>query len=325
MSSRRKSHERSARYGSYPDFNGVVELASDVMATMQGETRFGMERRVDYTALREFTWNESNSGINMSPGINNQMYDDPAGQWWDENGPLHLLKAMVNPWRVPYFESALRGHFGDDLNTVRLLDIGCGGGVLAEEFARMGPLVTGIDISPESINVARAHAHSEGLSIDYRVGEAIPLDFEANCFEVISCCDVLEHIPDWEGAISEAGRVLVPSGLFLFDTISRTPESRSTFIFGLQEFPPTRLFPRDTHIWEMFITPEELTGAVEGQGMQVEDISGGAIARKPLATLLEVLRHKWGQISVAELGSRLALRHDPDLSLNYLGYARKTG
>ena len=260
----------------------------------------------------------------MSPAINNQMYDDLAGQWWDENAPLHLLKAMVNPWRVPYFESALRQHFGNDLSAVRLLDIGCGGGVLAEEFARMGLQVCGIDISPESIRVARAHARNEGLSIQYLVGGASPLLSDANRFEVISCCDVLEHIPDWEAVIAEVGRVLVPGGLFLFDTINRTPNSKMTFVFGLQDFPLTRLFPKDTHVWEMFITPGELTGALASQGLQLQDMCGGAIARDPLSTLLEVLNHKRGVTSVAELGSRLQLKPDPDLSLNYLGYAQKT-
>jgi 2-polyprenyl-6-hydroxyphenyl methylase/3-demethylubiquinone-9 3-methyltransferase len=259
----------------------------------------------------------------MSPSINNQMYDDLADQWWDEHAPLHLLKAMVNPWRVPYFETALRLHFGADLSAIRLLDIGCGGGVLAEEFARIGLQVSGIDISPESISVARTHSRKEGLSIDYQVGTATLLPFEANRFEVLSCCDVLEHIPDWEAVIAEVRRVLVPGGLFLFDTINRTPKSKSTFIFGLQDFPLTRLFPKDTHVWEMFITPAELTGAMANQGLQLLDMRGGVIARDPFSTLLEVLNHKRGVTSVAELGKRLELKPDPDLSLNYLGHAHK--
>ena len=109
----------------------------------------------------------------------------------------------------------------------------------------------------------------------------------------------------------------------LFDTINRTPKSKATFIFGLQEWALTRLFPRDTHVWEMFITPEELSGALEAHGMQLAGLGGGVISRAPLATLMEVLRHKRGKTSVAELGRRLELKLDPDLSLNYLGYARR--
>jgi 2-polyprenyl-6-hydroxyphenyl methylase/3-demethylubiquinone-9 3-methyltransferase len=251
------------------------------------------------------------------------MYNELANSWWDENGPLHLLKVMVNPWRVPYFADAMTKHFGTDLSYVRLLDIGCGGGVLAEEFARLGCKVTGVDVAFESLAVARAHARTGGLLIDYQIGTATRLPLDGSSFEVVSCCDVLEHILEWEEVIAEVGRALKPGGLFLFDTINRTPKSKSTFIFGLQEWSFTKLFPRDTHVWEMFITPDELTGALEKQGMKVNGLGGGIIARNPLSTLQEVRRHKRGEISVAELGRRLELKHDPDLSLNYLGYAQK--
>jgi len=251
------------------------------------------------------------------------MYNELAGSWWDEDGPLHLLKVMVNPWRVPYFADTLRQTFGTNLSQVRLLDIGCGGGVLAEEFARLGCQVTGIDISEESLAVAGAHARNQGLSIAYQTGSATELPFDGSSFETVSCCDVLEHIPDWEQVIAEVERVLKPKGLFLFDTINRTSKSKVNFIFGLQDFSYTKLFPKDTHVWEMFITPEELTSVLEAHHMTVMDLSGGAIARSPLATLQEVRRYKRGEINVAELGQRLELKHDPDLSLNYLGYAQK--
>ena len=118
--------------------------------------------------------------------------------------------------------------------------------------------------------------------------------------------------------------MLKPEGLFLFDTINRTSKSRVNFIFGLQDFPFTRLFPKDAHVWEMFITPEELSSVLEQNGMKVQGMSGGAIPRDPLSTLQEVRRHKRGEINVAELGRRLELKLDPDLSLNYLGYAQKS-
>jgi len=250
------------------------------------------------------------------------MYNEMAGSWWDEDGLLHLLKVMVNPWRVPYFADALKERFGPDLSHVRLLDIGCGGGVLAEEFAKIGCQVTGIDVAMESISVARAHAQTEGLSITYQSGSATQLPFEGSSFEVVSCCDVLEHIQNWEQVIAEVRRVLKADGLFLFDTINRTPESKVNFIFGLQDFPFTRLFPKDTHLWEMFITPDELSTTLEKHGMPVQGIGGGVIARNPLSTLQEVRRFKRGKISVAELGRRLELKLSDDLSLNYLGYAQ---
>ena len=260
----------------------------------------------------------------MAANINNEIYDELAQTWWDENEFLHLLKVMVNPWRVPYFRDALIKHFGQDLSQVHLLDIGCGGGVLTEEFASLGCQVTGIDISPRSIEIAQAHAAKSSLPIDYRVSSGTNLPFEDHSFEAVSCCDVLEHIRDWKRVIAEAGRVLVPGGLFLFDTINRTLKSRVTFIYGLQESPLTKLMPADTHIWEMFITPDEITSAVGEHGMVIEDMKGGKIAKNPLATLWDVRQQKQGKISFAELGRRLELKLDEDLSLNYLGYARKT-
>ena len=259
----------------------------------------------------------------MTANINNEIYDELTQTWWDENEFLHLLKVMVNPWRVPYFKTALIKHFGEDLGQVRLLDIGCGGGVLTEEFASMGCQVTGIDISPRSIEIAQAHAAKSGLSIDYRVGSGTRLPFEENSFEAVSCCDVLEHIREWKQVIAEAGRVLVPGGLFFFDTINRTMKSQVTFIYGLQESPLTKLMPADTHVWEMFITPDEISSAVREHGMVIEDMKGGKIAKNPLATLWDVRQQKQGKISFGELGRRLELKLDEDLALNYLGYARK--
>lgn len=260
----------------------------------------------------------------MAGKINNQIYDELAQTWWDENEFLHLLKVMVNPWRVPFFKHALIKHYGQDLSRIRLLDIGCGGGVLAEEFASMGCQVTGIDISPKSIEVARVHAAQGKLSIDYQVGSGTSLPFSDHSFEAVSCCDVLEHIQDWKQVIAEAGRVLLPGGLFFFDTINRTLKSRMTFIYGLQNSPLTRLMPADTHVWKMFIKPDEMISALGKHGMEDQDMKGGAIAKNPLATLWNVRQQKRGKISFAELGRRLQLKPDHDLSLNYLGYARKT-
>jgi 2-polyprenyl-6-hydroxyphenyl methylase / 3-demethylubiquinone-9 3-methyltransferase len=223
-----------------------------------------------------------------------------------------------------YFKRALIKHYGQELSRARLLDIGCGGGVLAEEFAVMGCKVTGIDISPKSIAVARAHAAFSELSIDYRVGSGTSLPFDNGSFDAVSCCDVLEHIRDWKQVIAEVGRVLVPDGLFFFDTINRTLKSKVTFIYGLQVFPLTRLMPVDTHIWEMFITPDELSAALRKQGIKVQDMQGGKITKNPLATLVDIYQQKEGRITFAELGRRLELKLDADLSLNYLGYARKS-
>jgi 2-polyprenyl-6-hydroxyphenyl methylase / 3-demethylubiquinone-9 3-methyltransferase len=256
--------------------------------------------------------------------INNHIYDDLAETWWDEKEFLHLLKVMVNPWRVPYFRNILEKQHGQNLSNLKLLDIGCGGGVLAEEFASMGCQVSGIDISLRSIQIARTHAARAGLSIEYHVGSATQLSFEPESFDAVSCCDVLEHIHEWKQVIAEAGRVLKPDGLFFFDTINRTQQSKTQFIFGLQEFPLTRLMPADTHVWEMFIKPEELTSALRQNSFKLDHMQGGKITKSPLTTLWDVQQQKRGRITFAELGRRLELKLDPDLSLNYLGYAHKS-
>jgi 2-polyprenyl-6-hydroxyphenyl methylase/3-demethylubiquinone-9 3-methyltransferase len=256
--------------------------------------------------------------------INNQIYDDLADTWWDENSPFYLLKAMVNPWRVPYFADVIRNTFPGECSNLQLLDIGCGGGFLTEEYTRLGCQVIGVDVSPRSIAAARSHAQKENLSIDYQIGSATELEFGADDFDIVSCCDVLEHIPDWEAVIKEIARVLKPDGLFLFDTINRTEKSRATMIFGLQNWPFTKLFPADTHIWEMFIRPEDLTKALKDQGLRVKEFSGGMIPKNPWSTLREVRRYKIGIISAAELGKQLELKHGPDLSQNYLGYAQNS-
>jgi len=259
----------------------------------------------------------------MESPINNRIYEEFAHTWWDEHEFLHLLKVMVNPWRVPYFKNELTKYYGRDFSQVHLLDIGCGGGVLTEEFASLGCKVTGIDISPASIAVAQAHAMLSNFSIHYEVGSGIDLHFEANSFEAVSCCDVLEHIQDWKQVIAEARRVLKPGGLFFFDTINRTLKSNAMMIYVLQGFPLTKLMPPDTHIWEMFITPDEITAALREQNMLVEDMKGSKIAQNPLAALWAIRQQKQRQITFAELGRRLKLKVDKDLSLNYLGYARK--
>lgn len=259
----------------------------------------------------------------MRPTINNGVYDELADTWWDEKAFLHLLKAMVNPWRVPYFKQALIKHYGQDLSQVRLLDIGCGGGVLTEEFAALGCRVAGIDISPRSIAVAQAHAEQSGLSIDYRTGDAANLPFEDRSFEAVSCCDMLEHVTDWKRVLAEVNRVLKPGGLFFFDTINRTLKSKAIMIYGLQEVPFTRLMPSNTHIWKMFITPDEIKSAIQAHGMTLQDVRGSKMSKNPLATLWNVLQKKQGRITFGELGRQLELQLDKDLSLNYLGYARK--
>ena len=198
--------------------------------------------------------------------INNEIYSLQAGGWWDENHFLYLLKTGMNPARFGYFHEALTCQLGLQPETLSVLDVGCGGGILSEEFAKIDCRVTGIDPAAPSLETARKHAASEGLSIEYRQagGESIP--FEENSFDAVICCDVLEHVNDLEKTIQEVARVLKPGGMFCYDTINRTEESRKANIFAAQEFALTSFFPPNTHVWEKFITPDELMTLFENTG-----------------------------------------------------------
>lgn len=249
------------------------------------------------------------------------MYDDLAAAWWDESGPLYVLNAMVNPWRVPYFEKVLRNTLGNNLENISLLDVGSGGGFLAEAFARMGCRVTGIDLSEESAQTADAHARSSSLKIHCQAGAGTALPYADDSFDVVACCDVLEHISDWEGAITEIARVLKPGGLFLFDTINRTLLSYAVIIIGTQQFPLTRFLPPDTHVWRMFITPTELKKSLRANSLTLGAIRGAKFGGNPLKLLSALLKWKKGALSVQAISKQAAFSEAKDTRVNYLGYA----
>jgi 2-polyprenyl-6-hydroxyphenyl methylase/3-demethylubiquinone-9 3-methyltransferase len=262
----------------------------------------------------------------MSAIVDNGIYDRVAGTWWDEDGFMALLRTSVNPPRAAWFRDVLHERGGAPLAGLRLLDVGCGGGLLAEEFATLGLSVTGIDPSLPTLAAARAHAERGGLAIDYRAGRAEALPFADGEFDVVSCCDVLEHVDDPDAVIAQIARVLRPGGLFLFDTINRTLRSKLVAIKLMQDWAPTRLMPRDVHVWEKFIRPAELATMLRRHGLGEHALAGLAPPRDPrlaARALAAWARTKYGAMSFAELGSRLPLRVGDDLSISYLGWARR--
>lgn len=252
----------------------------------------------------------------------NALYDRLADSWWDPQGVLHILQAY-NPVRFGYMRRVLRAELGGPPDGLRALDVGCGGGLLAEEFARIGLDVTGVDPSAASLAAARAHATREGLPIRYEraTGEALP--FADGIFDVVYCCDVLEHVEDLSAVVTESARVLKPGGLYLFDTINRTLRSRLVVIHLLQEWRWTRLLPPRLHDWRMFIRPAELRALLEQHDLSL----GGLTGLKPRATPVRILRalrqRRRGRLSYAEAFARLNVGESTDLSLSYIGYARK--
>jgi len=255
--------------------------------------------------------------------INNEIYSQQAGGWWDENHFLHLLKTGMNPPRFGYFHDALTRQLGRQPEGLSLLDVGCGGGILSEEFAKVGCRVTGLDPSAPSLETARRHAALEGLAIEYRQGSGEDMPFEAGQFDVVICCDVLEHVKDLEKTLGEVARVIKPDGIFCYDTINRTEESRKENIFAAQDFVLTSFFPKNTHVWEKFITPEEILALFEKIGFENRDMTGLNSALPDLQVAGLLIRRKLGLLTFAELGRRLQFQTGGGLQASYLGWAIK--
>ncbi len=254
--------------------------------------------------------------------VDNALYDRMADSWWDERGFLHALAAL-NPARFGYMRRVLTEELRLVPADLRVLDVGCGGGLLAEEFARLGCTITGVDPSQKSLVAARTHAATEGLEIEYQcaIGEALP--FAAERFDVVYCCDVLEHVSDLRQVIGETARVLRPGGVYLYDTINRTLQSRLIVIKLLQEWRWTALMPPRLHDWNMFIPPGELLRLLEDHGL----VPGGVTGLKPRANLLRLARalrqRKRGLLSYAEAVRQMDISENSDTSVSYIGYARK--
>jgi 2-polyprenyl-6-hydroxyphenyl methylase/3-demethylubiquinone-9 3-methyltransferase len=254
--------------------------------------------------------------------VDNQLYDAMADSWWDESGLLHILRGL-NPGRFGYMRRVLLEDVKMDLRGKQTLDVGCGGGLLAEEFARLGCDVTGVDPSEKSLQAARAHAREQDLTIEYRQAAGEHLPFPDAAFDIVYCCDVLEHVQDLGKVIAEISRVLKPGGIFLFDTINRTLKSKLVAIKLFQEWEWTSFMPPNLHDWKMFIKPEELLALLAANGLQKQGLTGLAPVAGPLRTIRLLRARKRGEISYFETARRIGLRESRDLSVSYMGYARK--
>ncbi len=253
--------------------------------------------------------------------VDNAIYDREV--WWDESRFLYSLRSSLNPARFSYFRSALIERLGLDPSGKRALDIGCGGGFLAEEFASLGCFVSGIDPSSESIAQARRHAKQSGLEIDYRVapGEMIP--FEDASFDIVYCCDVLEHVDDLQRVIAETARVLKPGGVYLFDTINRTFLSKFVMIKLAQEWQWSSFMTPGFHDHAKFIRPDELSSHFQSHDLLTREIAGMGPDANPLKLMRTLRQRKRGAIDFAEFGERLPFKVMKDTSVAYLGYAVK--
>ena len=254
--------------------------------------------------------------------IDNAFYDKESAQWWQPDSSLYLMKTSVNPVRVGYTRRKLQ-ELGIDPAGKAALEVGCGGGVLSEEIARMGFTSTGIDISEPSLRVASEHSRSDGLRIAYVAGRAESLPCRENTFDAVFCCDVLEHVCSVPQVISEIGRVLKVGGLFLYDTLNRTLLSKLIAIKVSQEWRRWAFMPPNLHVWEMFIKPGELKLLLAKNNLEWKEHRGiepGLSIPRVLHTLRKRVK---GQLSYKDISMRLPLVESSSLKMMYMGYAIK--
>ncbi len=219
-------------------------------------------------------------------------FEAMADEWWDPDGkfrPLH----RINPLRTDYIAAHAR------LDGAALLDVGCGGGLLAEALAARGAKVAGIDRSARALAVARLHAEKSGADVAYHEADAETWAGDhAAAYDVVTCLEVLEHVPDVPRTVAACTRMLKPGGVFFFATINRTPTAWLKAILGAEYI--LGWLPKGTHQYEKFIRPSEMADALRAAGLRLRDLKG---------------------MSYALLADRFEL--SDDLSVNYLGCAVK--
>lgn len=204
-------------------------------------------------------------------------FEAMAAEWWDPKGkfkPLH----MMNPVRLDYIVSQIAAEFGRDRRSLRvfeglrLLDIGCGGGLIAEPMARLGAEVVGADAAEGNIAVARLHAEQQGLQIDYRATTAEALAEAGEKFDAVLALEIVEHVADPKAFIATCHDLLRPGGLAIVSTLNRTAKSFGAAIIGAEWI--MRWLPKGTHEWSRFITPAELSEMASASGLNPVDARG---------------------------------------------------
>ncbi|NYS25210.1 bifunctional 2-polyprenyl-6-hydroxyphenol methylase/3-demethylubiquinol 3-O-methyltransferase UbiG [Rhodobacteraceae bacterium 2376] len=204
-------------------------------------------------------------------------FEAMAAEWWDPNGkfkPLHML----NPCRLDYITRQIAAEFDRDLSApapfkgLRILDIGCGGGLLSEPMARLGADVVGADAAERNIPVAQVHAQAQGLEIDYRHTTAEAMAAAGEAFDVVLNMEVVEHVADPLAYLTACQQLLKPGGLMICSTINRNSKSYVMAIIGAEHV--MRWLPKGTHEWSKFITPDELYDLIRKAGLSPVDRKG---------------------------------------------------
>lgn len=222
-------------------------------------------------------------------------FEAVASTWWDLEGefkPLH----RINPLRLEYILDRAGGVFGK-----QVLDVGCGGGILSESLAREGANVTGLDMGSEPLQVARLHALESGVKVNY-LQQTVEehADAHAGQYDVVTCMEMLEHVPDPESIVQACARLVKPGGHVFFSTLNRNPKSFMLAIVGAEYL--LRMVPKGTHDFNKFIRPSELLGWIDGTALREQDMMG---------------------ITFNPLLNQFSLR--PDVDVNYMVHTRREG
>ena len=211
-----------------------------------------------------------------------EQFDLLGDSWWDEKGPMKPLHQFT-PVRLDYILDMIKraellppspAPQNAPLSGIRILDIGCGGGLLAEPLARLGARVTAIDASPKAIEAAKAHAASQGLEIDYQTILAEDLAAKGAVFDVVYSSEVIEHVADTNLFISAISQLLVDKGLVVITTINRTLAALATIKIGAEYI--TKQIPKGTHDFDKFIKPDELSAQCQNHGLMLDHFTGFA-------------------------------------------------
>jgi 2-polyprenyl-6-hydroxyphenyl methylase/3-demethylubiquinone-9 3-methyltransferase len=234
--------------------------------------------------------------MNLDPNVDPAelaKFSDTAHRWWDpasEFRPLH----EINPLRLGWIERAAGGIAGKDV-----LDVGCGGGILSEAMASSGANVTGIDLSTKALGVARLHGLESGVKVTYRLIAAEALALESpNRFAVVTCMEMLEHVPDPAAIVSACAALAAPGATVVFATLNRNPKSYVQAILGAEYV--LRMLPRGTHDWTRFLRPAEVARFARRAGLELTGMTG--MTYNPLTRIYSLT---------------------PDTSVNYIAAFRK--
>lgn len=195
-----------------------------------------------------------------------------ADEWWNQKGAFKTLH-IINPIRVAYIQDMTQKHLNQPLNQLKILDIGCGGGLICEALARLGANITGVDASGPSIAAAKIHAEQSNLNIDYQCVDIYDMQHDyKDYFDIVLNCEVVEHVRDPESFMQTSANMLKPQGIMIAATLNRTIEAYLKAIIGAEYI--LGWLPRGTHDWHKFLTPAELTEFLRPCGLNLQDCIG---------------------------------------------------